>query len=715
MPSVVDSESPLHDALESLERASQTPAKQRTVKVSEVVDAICSQAFDHGLQQDELRQIIYIISNKTELDQTSVTTLIKNLYPAQSIPANVIITVVGALGQGRGKPTPGTQNNLVKWLAIVHEVLEDPAVLSRLYGVLFGMLDMISIRTSLCHLLSLITRRKHVKPFRIQYLLDFSRSLGNEPALQGLLRIYKDYYPDILLGSTSTSRNSFAPQPDVEWRTRLLAIQDRDAAATDTTGQHNGFRVLRKAPQHIKNRIIPDVHTFYTNEASVTLEGIDNVDDFVGKLDKIDPPGQLISFLTDPLLQKYVNLKPSPILERRIELWLSNCLEEHYNDTKEGTIDSISLSEILDGLLKHAQYTKKLMPIVETFLREYLTIWDGLNDLETLLSLVSYIPIQPFQSAYTAFLQSVERALTTQNTSGHSQLLHFYTDLFRQWSIRASPQAKKPHSAFAGSDQTSLKDLVSHVSHLSTSLLLALPIGHETQITSTILSFFELVATSSTPHRIPILLLPTPLISLLVLTPSTTTLSRTTGLIATYKHAFNVHPTPVRDYYPTSLIDTFNVLIRDVYNLIWISRALSIAKDDAGRDKAIGLHCAPTLREGLAGYLNADFDREYALAPAFGLSYNPQTAALAAGVWDTIQDAELRRLYGGDGESEDAERHLGPVSQRSLDVLRKRGGVDIEWERYRVEVLRWLEARGLAGIKEFLWASSESLKKKYGN
>lgn len=45
-------------------------------------------------------------------------------------------------------------------------------------------------------------------------------------------------------------------------------------------------------------------------------------------------------------------------MERRIELWLSTCLEEHYNATQEGMVDSNSLSEMLDGLLKHAQYTK---------------------------------------------------------------------------------------------------------------------------------------------------------------------------------------------------------------------------------------------------------------------------------------------------------------------------------------------------------------------
>jgi centromere protein I len=83
---------------------------------------------------------------KTHLDQTSVTTLVKNLYPAQRVPADVVVTIVGALGQGKGKPSPGTQEGLVRWLTIVHEIVENPNILSRLYGVLFGMLDMISIR-----------------------------------------------------------------------------------------------------------------------------------------------------------------------------------------------------------------------------------------------------------------------------------------------------------------------------------------------------------------------------------------------------------------------------------------------------------------------------------------------------------------------------------------------------------------------------------------
>jgi hypothetical protein len=94
------------------------------------------------------------------------------------------------------------------------------------------------------------------------------------------------------------------------------------------------------------------------SQSSATLEGIDSVDDFVEKLDRIEPPGQLVALLADPLLQKYVDLKPSPITAARLGNWLATCLEEQFEEHRQGTGDDQYLSEVLDGLLKYAQYTK---------------------------------------------------------------------------------------------------------------------------------------------------------------------------------------------------------------------------------------------------------------------------------------------------------------------------------------------------------------------
>lgn len=76
------------------------------------------------------------------------------------------------------------------------------------------------------------------------------------------------------------------------------------------------------------------------------------------KLDKIEPPGQLVSFLTDPLLQKFVELKPSPIVSARIGLWLAACLEDQASAAVRGTEDIALLAELLSALLQHARYTK---------------------------------------------------------------------------------------------------------------------------------------------------------------------------------------------------------------------------------------------------------------------------------------------------------------------------------------------------------------------
>ena len=74
----------------------------------------------------------------------------------------------------------------------------------------------------------------------------------------------------------------------------------------------------------------------------------------MGKLESIEPPGQMVSFLTDPLLQRYVALRPSRMTDQRIELWVSATLEEQYDAAQRSLVDSSYLTEFLDGLAKHS-------------------------------------------------------------------------------------------------------------------------------------------------------------------------------------------------------------------------------------------------------------------------------------------------------------------------------------------------------------------------
>ncbi|KAH6642376.1 Mis6-domain-containing protein [Boeremia exigua] len=685
--------------------ASQTTPKQRTVKVSAIVDYVCQHAFADGLDEEALETVVHIATRKSELDQTSVTTLIKNLYPAQQVAGDVIVTIVAALGQGKGKPSPATQDSLVRWLVLVHEIIEDANILSRLYGVLFGMLDTISIRTSLCHLLSLITRRKHVKPFRIQQLLDLSRGLGNEPALQGLLRVYKDYYPDIILGIASTNRKSFAPQPDIEWRTRVRTIQEaRTAAADSTIGRHDGFKVLRRGPKRTKASVLPDVHSYHSVESSVTLEGIDGVEAFVGKLDRIEPPGQLISFLTDPLLQKYVELKPSPVLSTRIDLWLATCLEEQLSAAASKAEDTAFLAELLHGLLHHARYTKGLLSIVPAFMKEYLAGWNGYDHVDVILGLLAYIPGDSFEDVHAEYISQAERVLLSSGPSSYPYLANFYTDMLRHRITNLAvqePERRQP--ALSSPGQQFLKDSVSHFATLSTSLLLSSSSEMETEVVSSILVYWELLSASSKPHVIPISLPPMHLVYHMMQSPSADVVSRICGIIGSYKQAFDAHPRPVKYYYPSEVTDGLNWCLRDVYNLFWVARGLAVAEN-----KSLGMHCTPSLRSSLNDYLKG-LNHEHAIGHAFNLSNNAWLASMSSAAWRALENREINK-EGYDLAS--IKRHAGPVSQQSLASLRE-GGVNVEWDGasgYKVFVLNWLAERGLGGLRELMFATVTDLK-----
>lgn len=108
---------------------------------------MCNHAYQHGLSRDHLGSIVQIVTRRNTLDQTSLTNLIKNLYPADRVSPDIIITIIGGLGQGQTKPSQATQTHMLKWIIAVIDVLDDATVLSKLYGVLFNLMDTMSLRS----------------------------------------------------------------------------------------------------------------------------------------------------------------------------------------------------------------------------------------------------------------------------------------------------------------------------------------------------------------------------------------------------------------------------------------------------------------------------------------------------------------------------------------------------------------------------------------
>lgn len=250
------------------------PSKRRQTSIKPTVESLTSVLYDRGALPDELARLVDLVTLTNHLDQASKGAIIKNLYPVGKLNSDSVLKVVCALGHGQLKPSFPIQTLLLKWLIMVYHLLQDTSILSQTYGVLFNLLDTAAIRPQLCHVLALITRRKHVKPFRIQTILALSRQTGNDPNLTGLLRVFKNYYPEIIVGDAANGRAATFKHPDPQWRARLDEIHQQQTEAIQDGTVRNGFAVrsaFGRQQRGAKGILIPAVHTLHAQEVSAVF------------------------------------------------------------------------------------------------------------------------------------------------------------------------------------------------------------------------------------------------------------------------------------------------------------------------------------------------------------------------------------------------------------------------------------------------------------
>lgn len=302
-----------------------------------------------------------ILSAKNSLDQGTITTLVKNLYPQERVASKNITQVVCCLGPSKNKPSPATQALLLRWLILAYDLLQDKTHLSKLYAVLFNHLDMISLRKPLCHLLSLITRRKHVKPFRIQALMELLRTAGGEEKeLISLLRIFKNYYPEIIIGDLGRRIGLLFKHPDPEWSTHAKRLQEQIAEMAQASKMSTFQAVHRGTVKRSRIEVaIPGLQTSRVSPRHTSLEEIRDINHFVERLDTIELPNQIISTLGDAMAQKYLFLVRPEVAHQRLEEWLRSFLEDKLEQVREDEDDEPEiLSYVLEFVVGYASYTK---------------------------------------------------------------------------------------------------------------------------------------------------------------------------------------------------------------------------------------------------------------------------------------------------------------------------------------------------------------------
>ncbi|OLN86874.1 Inner centromere protein mis6 [Colletotrichum chlorophyti] len=614
--------------------ASKMPAKRRSTSIKPTIERAASLAYESGLLPEPLSELIDLLTRPSYLDQASLNSLLKNLYPATRLSSDCVLRIVGCLGHGELKPSLALQANILKWLIMVYHVIEKPAVLSQAYAVLFNLLDTAAIRPQLCHLLALITRRKH--------------------------------------------------HPDVEWRERLDKIQrDHSQRAAEAAGQpRNGFSVNHRAlkARSSKASYLPSVHTSEATENSVTLEEIDSAERLAQHIEKIELPSQLAAVLADPLLQKFVALKKDDAASKRVVHWIDAALADVLN----GDADDRLFTETMEILEDYVARVKETPPVILNFFTKLFTTWNGVDARDPILSILQYAPLVTFGELYKSVLQPLERCLPPTPDS-QLALLKLYQSLIRRWTFILRSMESIP----SGAPVSAFYEVMEHAGVVSLNLVQASP---SVAAHGAVLDLYEQAAASiSDPSLQPLVRIANPpaqLIYLLFFSHSLVNVSRLCNFLATYKKGFETamsrrQPTT----YAASYVNHFNGFLMDICNCLWRGKAFNY-----GDKNALGCLNARAVTLRLQTYVE-DLGMDLALPMLFGFSFSPLLSLQAIECIRELEDREVAA-----DEDAISTRHAGPVTANSLARLADSGGLRITWSEYRIIVLRALESNGLGGI-----------------
>ncbi|EPE09405.1 mis6 domain-containing protein [Ophiostoma piceae UAMH 11346] len=692
-----------------LVQAARVPAKRRQFAVKPTVERLTALTYEHGLRPDAFRTLVVdvLAAPGIYLDQASLGSLIRNLYPVGSssgsspsssgtVPEDVVLAIVGCLGQGQLKPTLAIQSLLLRWIVLVYHVLSPQAlaVLSRSYAVLFNLLDTAGIRPQLCHVLVLITRRRHT---------------GHDAYLVGLLRVFKNYYPEVIVGEATRGRASPFKHPDPQWRTHLDEIRQAqqqsrlESAGNGSTGvfdsaAYNGFRVKQSIGRRGKDSIVPTVHTIHAQEESVTLEEIDSATSLVKNLETLELPNQLVAVLVDPLLQKLLLLRPSEEAFVRVENWLIACVLSAANDDTD---------------------REELMDLIEV-----------IHD---------YITSTKVGEAYDAVYAQLEARLLNNMAESQLDLLTFYTRVLKHWAVSLSTKEKDQ-----GAEESAwILALVQHVNNLVLALLQSSPEvsssassgGTSILAALAVAEFYEQVASVLSLRHDNLLacvqdLIPPPAaVYILHFNQSSAVESRLYAILANYKRAMEAamarRPSrsstgsttivnlgtplgnPLKDD-ERARINQFNGYLMDICNCLWRSRAFSF-KDT----NALGCRLDSAVVNQLSDYTQGLMDRELPLTSAFNLTHSPTLCLQAISYLRQLEDEAIEAAStSSEGRTNGQaiqRRHAGPVTQAALLQLANSGGLKIAWQAYRSGLLVYLEKHGLGGIAALMYNTMKNL------
>ena len=255
--------------------------------------------------------------------------------------------IVSALGPSKKKPSSTVQQAILRWLILVFDLLEEPAVLPRLYGILFALLDVLYLRPQLCHLIAKITRQKHVSSARRQFLKRLDDGITTEPNLHKLSAIFEALDPSSKGAPKSKLPIRFL-HPDPQWIENLRPILRRHKPPPEwLPPSPDGFAFHGLPPSE-------DDGAALGRQPHGPLDLKDS-DDLVNHLERLQESDLESSSLLSALSLHAISLTKTGLHFRQVNDTIANLFENQRQELERGRRLGESL---LDQILAHTRSTK---------------------------------------------------------------------------------------------------------------------------------------------------------------------------------------------------------------------------------------------------------------------------------------------------------------------------------------------------------------------
>ncbi|XP_066437731.1 centromere protein I isoform X2 [Eleutherodactylus coqui] len=502
--------------------------KQITSKVPLKGNLILSQhltnietiGLQHGIPPDGVGILLKVALSGHLADSVN-TRILKCLLPAGELQEDCIVSAVSLFCTGRS--TTSTQVLFVRWLISVFDLISCKDALSYLYNFFFCLLSDDKLCPSLCHLLYLITRKEHVKAYRVRRLLELQNRKGLIPYVLGLLSVYKVFCPELVSLTLPGKIKIYFRDSKQLFTSELKAIARNNSG--DPLGDSRLSLGERKTPtsRSLKrkwnsNPYIPmtsstvwksDSDSLVSNNRTCPMEKVQTFAQLLENILELQLPAQMGSAIQNPLLLNYINCIGEDDALLRLNNWLAFTLQEECSWSSGQKRNEQEVEAFLNTIVRTQEFLQEGLSGTEGFLHKCLPHWNGNHHLQ-ILQLISWIPLHNFSDIKDLLFETLSELFISSSSSFLIDALKSMKALLQNWLVKHTvyPELRSSDKNESMSSlMNSMEDMIQFTGRLCS---LAIQLHNGPLMLHVILDFYTLVSDVYVRFHLPVIVLPPP-------------------------------------------------------------------------------------------------------------------------------------------------------------------------------------------------------------